>query len=72
MSTRDTSQGPELHVGTILMPGPYLRANNTFISGIITDVVDDLWGKNYRVAMTNGNVQWKDESTIRDLWEVIT
>jgi hypothetical protein len=30
--------------GTLLLPNDYLIANNKPISGIIIDVVDDLWG----------------------------
>lgn len=71
MPGESTSARPELRVGTILMPGEYMRGRKSFISGMILEVVDDLWGMNYRIALTNGNVVWKDESTIRDLWVVV-
>lgn len=71
MPGESTSARPELRVGTILMPGEYLRANKSFISGMLLEVVDDLWGHNYRIALTNGNVVWKDEGTVRDLWDVV-
>lgn len=53
------------------MPNEYLRANKTYISGLIIEEKDDIWGMNYKIALTNGNVVWKDESTIRDLWDII-
>ena len=71
MPVENTSVKPELRVGTILMPGEYMRANKSFISGVILEVKDDLWGMNYRIALTNGNVVWKDERAIRDLWDVV-
>jgi hypothetical protein len=58
-------------IGDILMPNEYLRANKTYISGLIIEEKDDIWGMNYKIALTNGNVVWKDESTIRDLWDII-
>jgi hypothetical protein len=66
-----TNRDVRLRVGTILMPNEYLRANRTFISGVILEAKDDLWGMSYRIALTNGNVVWKDESTVRDLWDVV-
>ena len=60
-----------LKIGDILMPNEYLRANKTYISGLIIEEKDDIWGMNYKIALTNGNVVWKDESTIRDLWDII-
>ena len=71
MPGESTSARPELRVGTILMPGEYMRGKKYFLSGVILEVKDDLWGNNYRIALTNGNVVWKDERTIRDLWDVV-
>lgn len=61
----------QLRVGTILMPNEYLRANKKFISGVILEVKEDLWGLSYRIALTNGNVVWEDAATVRDLWDVV-
>jgi hypothetical protein len=57
--------------GTLLLPNDYLIANNKPISGIIIDVVDDLWGKNYKIFLSNGNTVWKEEGSIADLWNVV-
>lgn len=57
--------------GTLLLPNGYLVANNKPISGIILEIRDDLWGKNYKIFLNNGNTVWKDESTIHDLWIVV-
>jgi hypothetical protein len=61
----------QLRVGTILMPNEYLRANKKFISGVILEAKEDLWGLSYRIALTNGNVVWEDAATVRDLWDVV-
>jgi len=58
--------------GTLLLPNDYLIANNKPISGIIIDVVDDLWGRNYKIFLSNGNTVWKEEGSINDLWNVAT
>lgn len=58
-------------IGDILMPNEYLRANKRYISGMIIEEKDDIWGLNYKIALTNGNVVWKCESEIRDLWDII-
>ena len=60
-----------LSPGTLLLPNDYLIANNKPISGIIIDVVDDLWGKNYKIFLSNGNTVWKEEGSIADLWNVV-
>jgi hypothetical protein len=57
--------------GTLLLPNSYLIANNQPLSGLVLEVHDDLWGKNYRIFLSNGNTVWKDSSTIRDLWVVV-
>jgi len=57
--------------GTLLLPNDYLIANNKPISGIIIDVVDDLWGRNYKIFLSNGNTVWKEEGSINDLWNVV-
>jgi len=57
--------------GTLLLPNDYLIANNKPISGIIIDVVDDLWGRNYKIFLSNGNTVWKEEGSIADLWNVV-
>jgi len=61
-----------LSPGTLLLPNDYLIANNKPISGIIIDVVDDLWGRNYKIFLSNGNTVWKEEGSIADLWNVAT
>jgi len=60
-----------LSPGTLLLPNDYLIANNKPISGIIIDVVDDLWGRNYKIFLSNGNTVWKEEGSIADLWNVV-
>ncbi len=57
--------------GVLLLPNSYLIANKKPISGLILEIRDDLWGKNYKIFLSNGNTVWKDESSIRDLWEVV-
>lgn len=66
-----TNRDVRLRVGTILMPNEYLRANRKFISGVILETKDDLWGMSYRIVLTNGNVVWEDAATVRDLWDVV-
>lgn len=60
-----------MKVGSLLLPGAYLNQRGTKVSGIIVEVVDDLWGPNYRVLLSNGIVKWFDGNAIRDLWEVV-
>ena len=57
--------------GDLLLPGKYLNQRGTTVSGIILEVVDDLWGPNHRVLLSNGKISWFDGSAIRDLWEVV-
>ena len=57
--------------GDLLLPGKYLNQRGTTISGIILEVVDDLWGPSYKLLLSNGNVKWMDGNTVRDLWEVV-
>ena len=60
-----------LSPGTLLLPNDYLIANNKPISGISIDVVDDLWGKNYKIFLSNGKTMCVEEGSIADLWNVV-
>ena len=59
-----------LPLGTLLLPNEYLIANNKPITGLIVEVRDDLWGRNYKIFLSNGNTVWKDKRTIDDLWNI--
>lgn len=62
---------PPLPSGTLLLPNEYLIANNKPLTGLIVGVMDDLWGRNYRIFLSNGNTVWKDERDIKDLWNIV-
>ena len=65
----------KLHLppGTLLLPNEYLSRDGKSTSGLVLEVRDDLWGKNYLVFLSRtSHSKWLGEDSIRDLftpWE---
>ena len=58
-------------IGTLLLPNEYMVRNGNSTTGLILEVRDDLWGKNYRVFLSpSGITKWLGEDTIRNLFEI--
>ena len=57
-----------MKIGSLLISNDYLIRNNKLLSGVILEIRDDLWGKNYRVYLSNGIQHWMDEGKIRDFF----
>lgn len=60
-----------MKIGDLLLPNSYQIANGKPVSGVIIDVVDDLWGLSYKVLLSNGIQHWLDDDRIRGLFEVV-
>ena len=59
-----------MNVGDLLLPNSYLIANKNPLTGIVLEIIDDIWGKNYKVLLSNGIVHWMDTDKINGLFVV--